>query len=234
MIIIRKTADRGSTRTSWLDSQHTFSFGSYYDPAFTNFGALRVINEDKVLPGSGFSPHSHKDMEIISYVLEGSLEHRDSLGTGSTIVPGEVQLMRAGTGITHSEFNPSTDTPIHFLQVWIIPDHKDLKPSYQQRNFQDMRKTGQMTTLVSPNGEKGSLLIHQDAKLYALDLAKDESFAHALNADRMTWIQLARGEISLNDQKLEQGDGAGITHEERINFIAHEKAEILIFDLALR
>jgi redox-sensitive bicupin YhaK (pirin superfamily) len=234
MIIIRKNSDRGSTKTSWLDSQHTFSFGSYHDPLFINFGALRVINEDVVLASSGFAPHSHRDMEIITYILEGALEHKDSLGTGSIIMPGEVQLMRAGTGITHSEFNPSKDKRTHLLQIWIIPDQKDLKPSYQQKNFQQNRKVGHMTILVSPDGNESSLTIHQDVKLSVLDLNKDGSFSQVLNPDRMIWIQVAKGEISLNDQKLEQGDGAAITHEEILKFGAHKDAEVLIFDLALR
>jgi redox-sensitive bicupin YhaK (pirin superfamily) len=157
MITIRKSKDRGHPKIFWLDSQHTFSFGSYYDPAFVNFGPLRVINEDKVLPAQGFGAHYHKDMEIISYVLKGSLEHKDSLGTGSIISPGEVQVMRAGTGITHSEFNPSKDTLTHFLQIWIVPEQNDLPPAYQQKNFQDIRKEGQLTLLVSPEGEGDSL-----------------------------------------------------------------------------
>lgn len=231
MIKIRKSAERGSTKTPWLDSKHTFSFGSYYDPAFMNFGILRVINEDKVSPDQGFGAHSHRDMEIISYVLEGSLEHKDSLGTGSIIMPGEVQLMRAGSGITHSEFNPSKDTPIHFLQIWIIPDQTGLAPSYQQRNFQNSRKKGQLTLLVSPDGDQESLTIHQDAKVSVLDLKEDQSFSHALEIGRMAWIQVARGEIALNGHDLKQGDGAAVTQEETLNFMSLKEAEILIFDL---
>jgi redox-sensitive bicupin YhaK (pirin superfamily) len=231
MITIRKSQDRGLTKASWLDSKHTFSFGSYYDPAFMNFGALRVINEDKVSPDQGFGAHSHRDMEIISYVLDGSLEHKDSLGTGSIIVPGEVQVMRAGVGITHSEFNPSKDTPIHFLQIWIIPDQTGLAPSYQQRNFQNIRKKGQLTLLVSPQGEQESLIIHQDFKMYVLDLDPHQTFSHSLKVGRMAWVQVARGEITLNDKELKQGDGAAVVQEETLNFLSLKEAEILIFDV---
>lgn len=230
MLQIRQSQDRGAKKISWLDSKHTFSFGSYMDPAFMHFGPLRVINEDIVSPAQGFAAHSHKDMEIISYVLDGSLEHKDSLGTGSIIVPGEVQLMRAGSGITHSEFNPSPDAFVHLLQIWIIPDQLGLAPSYQQKNFQSVRKPGNLTLLVSPKGDQDSLQIHQDAKLYVLDLDAGQAYTHAFESSRMVWIQVARGSVSLNGYELLQGDGAS-TDETLLKFQAHEKAEILIFDL---
>jgi len=231
MLQIRQSQDRGAKKISWLDSKHTFSFGSYMDPTFMHFGSLRVINEDIVNPAQGFSAHSHKDMEIITYILEGSLEHKDSLGTGSIIVPGEVQLMRAGSGITHSEFNPSAHDFVHLLQIWIIPDQLGLTPSYQQRNFQSVRKAGKLTLLVSPQGDQNSLQIQQDAKLYVLDLDSEQYNSHSLESNRMVWIQMARGSISLNGKNLFQGDGA-FGDEATLEFQAHEKAEILIFDLS--
>jgi len=231
MITIRKGMERGATKTSWLDSQHTFSFGSYYDLKHMNFGALRVINEDKVIAGEGFGTHSHKDMEIISYVLDGALEHKDSLGTGSIIVPGDVQLMRAGTGITHSEYNSSKKEPVHFLQIWVIPEHKDLAPSYQQRNFAKKRQSNHLTLVASKTGDEESLTISQDVKMYVLDLEKGKSFSYVLSADRMAWVQVARGRILLNGSPLNQGDGAAVSFEKSLDFIANETAEILIFDL---
>ena len=231
MITIRKGIERGATKTSWLDSQHTFSFGSYYDLKHMNFGALRVINEDKVIAGEGFGTHSHKDMEIISYVLDGALEHKDSLGTGSIIVPGDVQLMRAGTGITHSEYNPSKKESVHFLQIWIFPENLDLEPSYQQKNFVKRRKINHLTLVASKTGEEESLTISQDVKMYVLDLEKGKSFSYVLSADRMAWVQVARGRILLNGNPLNQGDGAAVSFEKSLDFIANETAEILIFDL---
>lgn len=231
MITIRKNTDRGTTNTPWLDSKHTFSFGSYYDLKHMNFGALRVINEDRVSPGEGFQAHSHKDMEIISYVLEGALEHKDSLGTGSIIVPGEVQLMRAGSGITHSEYNPSKDSPIHFLQIWIFPEHQDLEPSYQQKNFTKKRQSNHLTLVASKTGEDESLTISQDVKMYVLDLDEGQSFFYAFLANRMAWVQVAKGRILLNGSMLNQGDGAAVSFEQSLDIIGNETAEILIFDL---
>jgi redox-sensitive bicupin YhaK (pirin superfamily) len=232
MITIRKKAERGATKTPWLESKHTFSFGSYYDLKHMNFGALRVINEDKVIPGKGFQAHSHKDMEIISYVLEGALEHKDSLGTGSIIVPGEVQLMRAGSGITHSEYNPSKNAPIHFLQIWIFPDHQGLEPSYQQKNFTKKRQSNHLTLVASKTGEDESLTISQDVKMYVLDLEEGKSFFYAFSLNRMVWVQVAKGRILLNGSMLNQGDGAAVSFEKSLDIIANETAEILIFDLA--
>lgn len=232
MITIRRNLERGSTQTSWLDSKHTFSFGSYYDPKHMSFGTLRVINEDEVMPGYGFGAHPHRDMEIISYVLEGALEHKDSLGTGSIIVPGEVQLMRAGKGITHSEFNSSKENPVHFLQIWIFPELLDLEPSYQQKNFKDMRKPGHLTLVASPTGEEESLTIHQDVKMYVLDLEKGKPFTYPLHQGRIAWVQVARGTLSLNGHDLEQGDGVAVSFEKSINLEAQESSEVLIFDMA--
>lgn len=231
MITIRRSMERGSSKTPWLDSKHTFSFGSYYDLKHMNFGALRVINEDRVSPGEGFQAHSHKDMEIISYVLEGALEHKDSLGTGSIIVPGEVQLMRAGSGITHSEYNPSKDSPIHFLQIWIFPEHQDLEPSYQQKNFTKKRQSNHLTLVASKTGEDESLTISQDVKMYVLDLDEGQSFFYAFLANRMAWVQVAKGRILLNGSMLNQGDGAAVSFEQSLDIIGNETAEILIFDL---
>lgn len=231
VITIRRSTERGITKTPWLDSKHTFSFGSYYDLKHMNFGTLRVINEDKVIAGKGFDPHSHKDMEIISYVMEGTLEHKDSLGTGSVIVPGEVQLMRAGTGITHSEYNPSKDDSVHFLQIWIFPEHQDLEPSYQQKNFAKKRQSNHLTLLASKTGEEESLIVSQDVNMYVLDLNEGKSSSYILSQGRMVWIQVARGRILLNGSPLNQGDGAAVSFEKSLEFIANETAEILIFDL---
>lgn len=230
MVTIRKTSDRGTTQLDWLDSKHTFSFGEYYDPNHMGFGVLRVINEDRINPTGGFGTHPHRDMEILTYVLEGALEHKDTLGTGSVISAGDVQRMSAGTGIAHSE-NPSGYRPVHLLQIWIIPEQQGLTPSYEQRNFKDVRKPGNLTLLASPKGEKGSLTLHQDVSLYVLDLAQDKRFQYPLAQDRMAWVQLARGEVLLNGHPLKQGDGAAVSQEKALEFQAQEDAEILIFDL---
>lgn len=234
MIILRKSSERGSTRTSWLNSQHTFSFASYHDPFHMSFGVLRVINEDTVAPSGGFPPHSHQDMEIVSYVIEGALQHKDSLGNGSIIYPGEVQLMSAGSGITHSEFNPSDGESLHFLQIWVIPNAKGLKPSYQQKNFNESRKSSGLTLLVSQDGEHESLAIHQDVKIYILDLQKDHTFSYALMPERMLWIQVAKGNVFVNDNAMQQGDGASCENKTEIEFKASEKCELLLFDLNQR
>lgn len=231
MITLRKSSSRGLTKTSWLESKHTFSFGSYMDQEHLNFGPLRVINEDIVAPSAGFQPHSHRDMEIISIVLAGELEHKDSMGNGSIIRPSEVQLMSAGSGVTHSEFNPSGSETVHFLQIWIMPNQKSLMPSYQQKSFQDIRNPGQLTLLVSPNGKDGSLSIHQDASVFLLDLAPKQTFSYPLLSNRMLWVQMINGSAQINDNKLDQGDGAGIRSENGINFEAQAGCEIMIFDL---
>lgn len=234
MIRIRKSEERGKAHHGWLDSKHTFSFGHYRDPEHMGFGALRVINEDKVEPGQGFGEHPHNNMEIISYVLEGALEHKDSLGTGSIIVPGDVQRMSAGTGITHSEFNPQPDKRVHFLQIWIIPNREGIPPSYEQKNFTERRAAGQLTLVASPDGRDDSLTVHQDAEMFVLDLDPGQAFSYPLKEGRMAWVQLARGAAHLNGEALNQGDGAAVSREAALEFTGKDKAEILIFDLASR
>ena len=232
MIIIRKSKDRGTTKFDWLDSKHTFSFGRYFDKEHMGFGDLRVINEDIVDPASGFDMHSHNDMEIITYVLEGGVAHRDSIGNNSIIVPGEVQRMTAGTGILHSEMNENYDKPLHLLQIWIIPEKTDLAPSYEQKNFDKIRKPGNITLVASKDGRAGSITIHQDANMYVLDLDSPQTFNYDLNDGRIAWVQMARGSAILNGQLLTQGDGAAVSHEKALEFKAEGKAEIIIFDLA--
>lgn len=232
MIKVRKSEDRGSTKIDWLDSKHSFSFGNYYDLDYMGFGALRVINEDKVKPAAGFGAHPHSNMEIISYVLEGALSHKDSLGTGSIIVPGDVQRMSAGTGITHSEFNPQNDKSVHFLQIWIIPEKDGIPPSYQQKSFTHKRKPGHLTLVASREGRSESLTVHQDVNIYVLDLDSSvQEFSYPLKEGRMAWVQMARGDAIVNGYPLKQGDGAAISREENMTFATETKAEILIFDL---
>ncbi len=232
MITLRKSEERGTTKLDWLDSKHSFSFGNYFDPEHMGFGTLRVINEDKVNPAAGFDTHPHSDMEILTYVLEGELEHKDTLGTSSIILPGDVQRMSAGTGIMHSESNPQSDRQAHLLQIWIIPEKEGLPPSYEQKNFTKKRGPGKLTLLASRNGQNDSLAIHQDVSLYVLDLDPGNSFTYKLAKDRMAWVQLARGNTVLNGQILNQGDGAAVSDEKTLEFRANDKAEILIFDLA--
>jgi quercetin 2,3-dioxygenase len=233
MIRLRKSEDRGITKLNWLNSKHSFSFGNYFDPEHMGFGTLRVINEDVVTPRAGFDTHPHRNMEILTYVLEGELEHKDTLGTGSIILPGDVQRMSAGTGIMHSESNPLGDTPVHLLQIWIIPEKEGLSPSYEQKNFTEKRKPGKLTLLASHKGQNDSLTIHQDVSLYVLDLNVGQSFMYPLEKSRIAWMQIARGRITLNDQLLEQGDGAAVRDEKTLEFQAKNKAEILIFDLPI-
>ncbi len=232
MLALRKSDARGAFKIDWLDSKHTFSFGHYHDPKHMGFGDLRVINEDIVVPGGGFETHPHRDMEIITYVMEGALQHKDSLGTGSTIVPGDVQRMSAGTGILHSEFNPLNDKPVHLLQIWILPEKKGIAPSYAQENFTEKRKPGKLTLLVSKDGRDGSLSMNQDANMYVLDLDAGKSFEYNVPTDRSAWVQVARGAATMNGQKLGQGDGVGIRDENILKFTADKKSEILLFDLA--
>ncbi len=232
MITIRKSGERGPTKIDWLDSKHTFSFGGYMDRDHMGFGTLRVINEDWVKPGAGFSPHPHHDMEIITYVLEGALEHKDSLGNGSIIVPGDVQRMSAGTGIVHSEFNPQPDKPVHLLQIWILPAKRGIKPSYEQKNFTQARKPGKLTLIASQDGREGSVSMNQDAALSVLDMAPGQEYVFNPAAGKLTWIQVARGKATLNGQALNQGDGAAVEKETALNFSAQDTSEILIFNLA--
>lgn len=234
MLAIRNSEDRGLANLGWLNSRHTFSFGHYYDPAFMGFGPLRVINEDRVQPGGGFDTHGHQNMEIISYVLDGALEHKDSIGTGSVIRPGDVQRMSAGTGIRHSEFNHSNDEPVHFLQIWIMPQQDGLPPSYEQKTFSDEEKRGTLRLVGSGDGRDGSVTIHQDADLYATVLGAQQRVSHQLAAGRKAWVQVARGAIKLNDEPLQTGDGVAIEGPATITLSSADKdsdAEILLFDM---
>lgn len=232
MITIRPADERGKVDFGWLDSRHTFSFGNYRDPAHVHFGPLRVINEDRVQPGQGFGAHSHNDMEIISYVLEGALEHKDSIGTGSVIRPGDVQRMSAGSGIQHSEFNASKTEPVHFLQIWLIPDEDGLRPSYEQKRFEDSDKRGRLRLVASPKGEEGSVVIHLDAKVCASVLDKDGSVSYTPAPGRKVWIQMARGSIELGGKGLKAGDGAAIEGERELIITSRaDGTEFLLFDL---
>lgn len=232
MITIRPAQARGTANFGWLDSRHTFSFGEYYDPKHMGFADLRVINEDKVAPGQGFSTHGHRDMEIISYVLEGALEHKDSIGTGSVIRPGDVQRMSAGTGIMHSEYNASKADPVHFLQIWILPEQKGIVPGYEQKNFSDDEKRNQLRLLGSRDGRDGSITIHQNVDLYAAVLGAGESVNHSFAEGRVGWLQVARGAVQLNGQTITAGDGAAITEESQITLQGTDQdAEVLLFDM---
>ena len=232
MITVRKSEARGHANHGWLDSYHTFSFASYYDPNYMNFRSLRVINEDFVSPGKGFGTHGHSDMEIITYVLEGALEHKDSLGTGAVIKPGEVQRMTAGTGIQHSEFNPSQTDPVHLLQIWLLPDTKGLSPSYEQRDFPLAERRGKLRLVAARDARDGAVKVHQDVDLYAAVLDKGSRVSHALGPNRHAWVQVARGSVSLNGLTLENGDAAAVSGETEVVIDAAEDAEFLLFDLA--
>src|SRR5260370_32730520 len=230
MIHIRPGNERGQSRLDWLDSRHSFSFGDYYDPANMGFRSLRVINDDWVGAGGGFGMHPHRDMEIITYVLDGSLEHRDSLGTGSVIQLGEVQRMTAGTGIRHSEFNPSEKTPVHLLQIWLLPEKKGLTPAYEQKSFS---ANGHGLELVAArDGRDGAVTIHQDVDLFACRLKEGERIQHRVQPGRHGWVQITRGEVSLNGQRLTAGDGAALSDEPAVEVTAAKPAEFLLFDLA--
>jgi len=231
-LMLRKSEERGGANFGWLNSKHTFSFGDYHDPRHMGFGPLRVINDDRVAPGGGFPTHPHSDMEIVSYVLQGALEHKDSLGTGSVIRPGDVQRMSAGTGIRHSEFNASKSEPVHFLQIWIIPERKGLPASYEQKAFDDAEKRGQLRLVGSRDGRDGSVTIHQDVDLYATLLAKGERVTHELPAGRSAWIQVARGSVTLNGLALKDGDGVATSTAGELRLDGVESAEVLLFDMA--
>jgi redox-sensitive bicupin YhaK (pirin superfamily) len=232
MIAIRKSEDRGHFDLGWLDTFHTFSFDQYYDPAHMHFRSLRVINEDRVQPANGFPTHSHRDMEIITYILAGALEHRDSMGNGSVIRPGDVQRMSAGTGVSHSEFNPSETESVHLLQIWILPQSNGLPPSYEEKHFSDEERRGRLRLIASNDGRQGSVTIHQDAQLFAAVLGAGQSVVYALNEKRSAWLQVARGTIRLNELELKQGDGAAVSKESELTITAHDQAEVLLFDLA--
>ena len=238
MIRIRKAAERGHFDHGWLDTYHTFSFGDYFDPQHMGFRSLRVINDDRVQPGEGFGMHGHQDMEIVTYVLEGALEHRDSLGNGSVLRPGELQRMTAGTGVRHSEFNPSDREWVHLYQIWLLPDRKGLTPGYEQRAFSEEERRGTLRLVASPNGERGSLTIHQDARLYLSTLGAGQRVAHTLKHGRHAWLQVLRGRLALypgsqTPATLSAGDGAAVSDEERLEITGRDNgSELIVFDLA--
>jgi redox-sensitive bicupin YhaK (pirin superfamily) len=233
MITVRPSKARGSANFGWLDTRHTFSFGNYYDPEHMGFASLRVINEDKVDPGHGFPTHGHRNMEIVTYVLDGALEHKDSIGNGSIMRPGDVQRMSAGTGILHSEFNPSDTDPVHLLQIWILPERNGLEPSYEQTHFPVDEKQGALRLIGSRDGRDGSVTIHQDVSLYATHLGEGETVSHPIAPGRVVWVQVAGGAVQLNDQPLYAGDGAAIAQEDALTLTGTSDAsEVLVFDMA--
>jgi redox-sensitive bicupin YhaK (pirin superfamily) len=232
MITIRAAAERGHADHGWLDSRHTFSFADYYDPKHMGFRSLRVINDDRVAPGQGFGRHPHRDMEIVSYVLEGGLEHKDSTGTGSVIVPGDVQRMSAGTGVFHSEYNASKTEPVHFLQIWIVPESHGIPPSYEQRRFTTDEKKGRLRVVASPDGRDGSVTIHADATIYAGLFGSGDAAELPLAAGRHAWVHVARGKARVNGRDLSEGDAAGLNEEAKVRVEGIDGAEVLVFDLA--
>lgn len=231
MLNIRKANERGHANLGWLDTHHTFSFADYYDPNHMGFADLRVINDDVIAPGRGFGTHPHRDMEIITYVLEGALEHRDSMGNGSVMRPGDVQRMSAGTGVTHSEFNHSKEEPVHLLQIWLLPDRKDHKPGYEQKHFTDDDKRGRLRLIASNDGDDGSVAVHQDVRVYAALLDGEEAVSHEVEQGRVAWVQIARGTVAVNGQTLEAGDGAAIEAPGSLEFTDGKQGEILLFDM---
>lgn len=232
MIKVRPAAERGHANHGWLDSRHTFSFANYYDPRFMGFRDLRVINEDRVAPGQGFGTHGHRDMEILSYVIEGGLEHRDSMGNGEVIRPHEWQRMTAGTGVRHSEFNASETEKVHFLQIWILPEKDNLTPGYEQKMFAPEEKTGKLKLVASKGGDDGSLNINQDVRLYNGILPAGTELKQELAAGRNAWVQIIKGELEINGVKLTAGDGAAVSEETLLTFKANQDSEVLLFDLA--
>jgi len=232
MIAVRKAEERGHANHGWLDTYHTFSFADYYDPAHMGFGSLRVINEDRVQPGRGFATHGHRDMEIITYVLEGALAHKDSMGNGSTILPGDVQRMSAGTGVTHSEFNASDREPVHLLQIWIEPAQRGIKPGYEQKRFETADKRGRLRLIASRDGREGSVTIHQDASVHAALIQGEERAVYAIPAGRRAYVHVARGRLTVNGQPLSAGDALSASGIREIVMERGEDAEVLLFDLA--
>jgi redox-sensitive bicupin YhaK (pirin superfamily) len=235
MIQIRPAGERGHANYGWLDTYHTFSFSDYYDPRFMGFRSLRVINEDRVQPGYGFPTHPHRDMEIVTYVLEGSLEHKDSMGTGSVIQPGEVQKMSAGTGVRHSEFNHSKTEPVHLYQIWLLPEREGIKPMYEQKAIPADEKRGKLRVVASPKGGNGNraVKLYQDAEIFATELGAGQSVEHELGAERYAWVQVVRGTVNVNGKELRAGDGAAIAQEAQLRITgAGENSEVLLFDLA--
>jgi redox-sensitive bicupin YhaK (pirin superfamily) len=231
MMTIRRAEERGHSNHGWLDSYHTFSFADYYDPKHMGFRSLRVINDDRVATGRGFGSHPHRDMEIISYVLEGSLEHEDSMGTGSVIRPGDVQRMSAGTGVLHSEFNASAAEPVHFLQIWIVPNARGIAPGYEQKTFPQSEKQGRLRVVASPDALDGSVTIHSDAVVHAGVFAKAEMSDLSLPAGRSAWVHVARGKVRVNGRDLNAGDGLGLSGEPSVSFEGLDDGEVLLFDL---
>ncbi len=232
MIRIRRASDRGHADHGWLKTYHTFSFASYQDPASMGFRSLRVINEDRVAAGQGFGTHGHRDMEIVSYVLDGALEHQDSMGNGETLRPGQFQRITAGTGITHSEFNPSQHEPTHFYQIWLLPQSQGLPPSYEQKSFDESELRGRLRLVASPDGSDGSLTIHQDACIYLAKLDPQRPLSFDLTTGRHAWLQVLRGNVTLNDHALNTSDGAAVSDESKLSITATADAEIMLFDLA--
>jgi quercetin 2,3-dioxygenase len=232
MITVRRSGDRGGGNYGWLDTKHTFSFSDYWDPRWMGFRSLRVINEDYVAPAAGFPTHPHNDMEIITYVLEGKLEHKDSLGTGSVILPGDGQRMTAGRGIRHSEYNPSKTEKVHLYQIWILPEKKGLEPSYEQKTFPTEEKAGRLRLIASPDGKDGSVKINQDARLYVTLLKPGEEVTHDFGKNRHGWLQVAKGSVEVAGQTLKQGDGAAISDEQKLTIKGAKDSEVLLFDLA--
>lgn len=233
MITVRPKDERGIANFGWLDSRHTFSFGHYYDPQQMGFASLRVINEDKIIPAKGFGTHGHQDMEIVSYVLSGELEHRDSMGNGSVIRPGDVQRMSAGTGVRHSEFNASKTNPVHLLQIWIVPEQTGLQPSYEEKNFSSQIRSGKLTLIGSRDGRDNSVTIHQDVNLYLGSLSQSDRLTYKIEDNRAVWLQVIAGEVKLNDRLLQAGDGAAIMNEAELAIAGNSSdSEILLFDLA--
>ena len=232
MITVRPSAERGRSELGWLSSRHTFSFADYLDARHMGFRTLRVVNEDRVQPGGGFPTHGHRDMEIVTYVVEGALEHEDSLGTGSVIRPGEVQRMTAGTGVTHSEYNPSRTEPVHFLQIWILPERQGLAPGYEQRAFPAAEMQGRLRLVAARDGRDGSVTVHQDVRLLAARLAPGEEIVHSLAPGRHAWLQVVRGALVMNGTTLAAGDGAAVSDEARLALAASAPSELLLFDLA--
>lgn len=231
MIEIRHAAERGAANFGWLDSKHTFSFGGYHDPDHMGFGNLRVINDDRVQPGQGFDTHGHKDMEIISYIIDGALEHKDSMGNGAVMTSGEVQCMTAGTGVTHSEFNPSSDEVVHFLQIWILPMEEGLDPGYEQKNFSATDKSNKLLLIASATGREGSISVHQDVDVYASVLEPGVILTHQVADGRRGWLQIVTGAANVNGHSLGAGDGAAITDTADLQLSANTDTELLLFDM---
>src|SRR3984885_9945418 len=231
MITIRKSDERGHADHGWLNTRFTFSFADYFDEEHIQFRTLRVMNDDRVAGGGGFPMHPHRDVEIVTYVLEGALEHRDSMGNGSVIKPGDVQYMSAGTGVTHSEFNPTND-PLRLLQIWMVPEKRGFKPTYDQKTFSVEEKRAKLRLVASPNGADGSVKIRQDNELYATILDKDETVRHELRPGRHAWVQVAKGQVKLNGTPLQEGDGAALSEEKSVELTGVDNAEVLLFDLA--